>query len=244
MGRPRLARSRVHARGGNIRYRGCTAVAIFARLDSLFRLVAPEAWRSGLARRLSWPWRRRRRRSTATSPRILMSRSRPDARSPASPTRQASWSLACTTPYRPRRRRVGSARRDAGRPGGGGDRASIARFGARVRHRVAMLPQDPKNAELCGALTQGRPRPGSFMRPVAGWGRHATPIADFISAASNASRAGTAAPGGWRLAIAAAGPGARERLSRHHDATGRVRERPRRVLHLRDLAKSARILTG
>lgn len=175
---------------GNIRYRGCTAVVMFA-LDSipLFPgLVAPEALAGVVSLTptvvaLEKAADAAKYGDVSENPHVEITL--PTLRSPALAD-GGRHVVVARVHYAPYRLRDGAAW-DPARRGALADRVTAAieavspGFGARVRHRVAMSPQD---LEERFGLREGAPTQGElgldqilFMRPVAGWGRHATPIA-------------------------------------------------------------------
>jgi phytoene dehydrogenase-like protein len=83
--------------------------------------------------------------------------------------------------------------------------AAAPGFGSRVRHRVAFSPAD---LESRFGLREGAPGQGElgldqilFMRPVAGWGRHATPIGGlYLGGAGTHPGPGILGGAGWLAA--------------------------------------------
>jgi phytoene dehydrogenase-like protein len=118
--------------------------------------------------------------------------------------------LVARAQYAPYRLRDGAAW-DTGRREALADRVTAAieaiapGFSGRVRHRVAMSPLDL--AARFG-LREGSPSGGElgldqilFMRPVAGWGRHATPIAGlYLGGAGTHPGPGILGGAGWLAA--------------------------------------------
>ena len=82
----------------------------------------------------------------------------------------------------------------------------IPSFGTRVLHRVAWTPQD---LEQSFGLTEGAPTHGEmsldqilFMRPVAGWSRHATPIRGlYLGGAGTHPGPGILGGSGWLASL-------------------------------------------
>jgi phytoene dehydrogenase-like protein len=112
--------------------------------------------------------------------------------------------LVARVQYAPYRLK-GGAKWDAGRRESLADKAIAAieavapGFGSRILARVAWSPAD---LEERFGLTEGAPHQGElgldqilFMRPVAGWGRHATPI-DRLYLGGSGSHPGPGVLGG------------------------------------------------
>ena len=173
----------------NIRYRGCTAVVLYAleALPSVPGLASPDA----LAGLVSLTPSVRALEKAADAAKFGEISEHPHVEITVPTLRAAGLAdggkhvLVARVQYAPYALRDGAAW-DAARRDALADRASAAieavapGFAGRVKHRVALSPRD---VEERFGLREGAPSGGElgldqilFMRPVAGWGRHATPI--------------------------------------------------------------------
>jgi len=199
---------------GNIRYRGCTAVVMYA-LDAPIEvpgLASPDAL-AGLVSltpsvvALEKAADAAKYGEVSETPHVEITV--PTIRTPglADGGKQVLVARAQYAPYRLRDGVLWDpARREAL-----ADRVTAAieaiapGFSARVRHRVAMSPRD---LEERFALREGSPACGElgldqilFMRPVAGWGRHSTPIAGlYLGGAGTHPGPGVLGGAGWLAA--------------------------------------------
>lgn len=174
---------------GNIRYRGCTAVVLYA-LDTLPEFPGLES-RDALAGLISLTPSVRALEKAADAAKYGEVSEHPHVELSVPTLRTAALAdngkhvMIARVQYAPYRLRDGAAW-DAARREALADRVTAAieavspGFGARVKHRVALSPRD---LEERFGLREGAPTQGElgldqilFMRPVAGWGRHATPI--------------------------------------------------------------------
>lgn len=198
---------------GNIRYRGCTAVVLYA-LDALpeFRGLEPDA----LAGLVSLTTSVRSLEKAADAAKFGEVSEHPHVEISVPTIRAAGLAdggkhvLVARVQYAPYRLRDG-AEWDAARREALADRVTRAieavspGFGGRVRHRVALSPAD---LESRFGLREGAPPQGElgldqilFMRPVAGWGRHATPIRNlYLGGAGTHPGPGILGGAGWLAA--------------------------------------------
>lgn len=174
---------------GNIRYRGCTAFVLYA-LEAL-----PEfpglASRDALSGLISLTPSVRALEKAADAAKFGDVSENPHVEITIPTLRTAALAdagkhvLIARVQYAPYRLRDDAAW-DAGRGNALADRVDAAigavspGFGSRVKQRVTLTPRD---LEERFGLREGAPSQGElgldqilFMRPVAGWGRHATPI--------------------------------------------------------------------
>jgi phytoene dehydrogenase-like protein len=199
---------------GNIRYRGCTAVVLYA-LDALpeFRGLAAGDALAGIVSLTPSVVALEKAADAAkygdVSDRPHVELTVPTLRAP-SLADGGKHVLVARAQYAPYSLRDGAAW-DATRSEALADRVTAAietaapGFGARVRHRVAMSPVD---LEARFGLHEGAPTHGElgldqilFMRPVAGWGRHATPIAGlYLGGAGTHPGPGVLGGAGWLAA--------------------------------------------
>lgn len=199
---------------GNIRYRGCTAVVMFA-LDAIsaFPGLASSDALAGVVSltpsvvALEKAADAAKYGDVSESPHVEITV--PTLRTPALADGGKHVMIA-RVHYAPYRLREGatwdSTRRDAL---AGGVTAAIEAvspgFGARVLHRVTMSPKD---IEERYGLREGAPSQGElgldqilFMRPVAGWGRHATPLEGlYLGGAGTHPGPGILGGAGWLAA--------------------------------------------
>ncbi|MEK7314807.1 MAG: NAD(P)/FAD-dependent oxidoreductase, partial [Candidatus Eisenbacteria bacterium] len=199
---------------GNIRYRGCTAVVMFA-LDAIpeFPGLASSDALAGIVSltpsvvALEKAADAAKYGDLSENPHIEITI--PTLRTPALAD-GGKQVLIARVHYAPYRLREGatwdSTRRDAL---AGGVTAAIEAvspgFGARVLHRVAMSPKDIEDRY---GLREGAPSQGElgldqilFMRPVAGWGRHATPLEGlYLGGAGTHPGPGILGGAGWLAA--------------------------------------------
>ncbi|HET9951447.1 MAG TPA: NAD(P)/FAD-dependent oxidoreductase [Candidatus Eisenbacteria bacterium] len=199
---------------GNIRHRGCTAVVLYgleapievpglASPDALAGLVSLTPSVVALERAADAA----KYGEVSEAPHVEITV--PTLRAPglADAGKQV---LVARAQYAPYRLRDGAAW-DPARRGALADRVTAAieaiapGFSGRVRHRVALSPVD---LEERFALREGSPSQGElgldqilFMRPVAGWGRHATPIAGlYLGGAGTHPGPGILGGAGWLAA--------------------------------------------
>jgi phytoene dehydrogenase-like protein len=198
----------------NIRHRGCTAVVMYA-LDAPMEvpgLGAPDAL-AGLVSLTASAVSLEKAADAAKYGEISeaphVEFTVPTIRTPALAD-GGKHVLVARAQYAPYRLRDGAAW-DTGRREALADRVTAAieaiapGFSGRVRHRVAMSPLD---LEARFGLREGSPSGGElgldqilFMRPVAGWGRHATPIAGlYLGGAGTHPGPGILGGAGWLAA--------------------------------------------
>ncbi len=196
-----------------IRFRGCTAFVLYA-LDGLPELpgLAPEAWGGVVSLTPSlkaleqaadaakyggvseWP------HVEITLPSLHASGLAPEGK----------HVLVARAQYAPYRLRDGASWEDGGRSRladavTAAISNAIPRFASQVLHRVAWTPPD---LEERFGLTEGAPTHGElaldqilFMRPVAGWGRYATPVRGlYLGGAGTHPGPGILGGSGWLAA--------------------------------------------
>jgi len=199
---------------GNIRHRGCTAVVAYA-LETLPELPGLESKHAlaGLVSLTSSLASLEKAADAAkygavsdpphvecTVPTLVW----PDLAS------QGRHVLVARVQYAPHRLRDGAAwdqaRRDAVADGVTAAIEAVAPcFGSRILHRVAWSPRDLEEQYGLreGAASQGELGLDQilFMRPLAGWGRHATPIAGlYLGGAGTHPGPGVLGGPGWLAA--------------------------------------------
>ena len=199
---------------GNIRYRGCTAIAMFA-LDALPEMPGLSS-KQALAGWVSLTPSIRALEKAADAAKYGTVSDRPHVEFTVPTLLQSDLAdhgrhvLVARAQYAPYRLRDGASWDAAGRDALGTNVAAAIEmvapgFRSRVLHQVTLTPRDLEERYGLreGAVSQGELGLDQilFMRPVAGWGRHATPISGlYLGGAGTHPGPGVLGGPGWLAA--------------------------------------------